>query len=1116
MGSSFQLEAAGVEPARGVDEMSLRVVARYPARTALALTMAIALVAGLLVARTTVYAGATSGPPPDNSAYEVPVAVDEDPAPDVLETTLTAEETTVDLGGGLEAHVQTFNGSIPGPELRAAVDDTVIVHFTNNMTTPTGIHWHGIELDNASDGTPMTQNMVEPGDSFLYKFKVIRAGVYWYHPHHHSSSNQVFKGMYGSLIVSQPEEATLQGSGVLPPQANTRTLVLSDITVCEDGPNDAATYDPTLPWAGDDGVDPVEPLPAQPGPQPVDLCDTGVIDEEGAPTGTSLSAGDVPNIQRLVGQSNEGRTVLTNGRNVGHRDGTPAAPGDLDGGAETLSVRPGEGQRLQLVNAATVRYFRLRLTDSLGASIPLVRIGGEGGLLNQAVLDGTAPGGYNFDFDQGEILIGPGERADVVAVFPPSATGVATLWTKDFKRFGGGPLNKWSGTPTVPVAHFDVTGTAGSYTIAEGTELLTALGGGLEALGPADGSFITPAGGFDPCPGDPPVCGPKSGMASEDIQLTVTAGGAMGDTGINGIAGSHDFPGDYTLAPKVGSTRYAASVGDTLELTVTNTTAAHHPFHPHGFSMQPLTLAADSAPGTVLHTYPLEFMDSIDVPAHSIITYRIRLDDRPLMDGVTMGGATGRWVFHCHIFFHAVFGMISEIIVGDPDGNERPYVNADDVATAAVDKGGQVATMHGTYSDIDIPDGDSVNLSASKGSLTDNGDGTWDWEYTTDNSPGQAGFVYITAEDAAGKKDQVAFELLVNNAAPVLGEIADEDSDEAESVNVTATFTDADAGDLHTATIDWGDGAGPQAVTVDDTLGTLSGSHTYGDDGIFTATATVSDGDASDSESFDVVVDNEDPDGNIDETGTVLVNGVPTYLADTGQSVSFNSDTTDVGSDDLTTAWNWGSGPLSSQTSLNDDLFDPDPDPSPEINPRNVAHDTTHSFSGACLYTVTFTAADDDTGTDSDTVQVIVTGTPTLSRGAGYWQTAYQAKKTSPFTTAQLNCFLAISAAFSTVFNETRAADTIPTAYNDIFVKGLKGDMRQQLDRQLLAAWINFANGGVELNELLDTDNNGSLDTTFANVMATAEAVRNNLASTKTQLQAQRDILMRINGRDGL
>ena len=45
-----------------------------------------------------------------------------------------------------------------------------------------------------------------------------------------------------------------------------------------------------------------------------------------------------------------------------------------------------------------------------------------------------------------------------------------------------------------------------------------------------------------------------------------------------------------------------------------------------------------------------------------------------MMDGVTPGGGLGRWVFHCHIFFHAVFGMISEFDVVAADGNERPYI----------------------------------------------------------------------------------------------------------------------------------------------------------------------------------------------------------------------------------------------------------------------------------------------------------------------------------------------------------------------------------------------------------------------------------------------------------
>ena len=85
---------------------------------------------------------ATSGKNP----YEAPKVVDTNPEPDIVETTLVADEATVDIGGGVMAHAQTFNGTIPGPTFRLNVGDTVIVHFENHLAEPTGIHWHGIEL----------------------------------------------------------------------------------------------------------------------------------------------------------------------------------------------------------------------------------------------------------------------------------------------------------------------------------------------------------------------------------------------------------------------------------------------------------------------------------------------------------------------------------------------------------------------------------------------------------------------------------------------------------------------------------------------------------------------------------------------------------------------------------------------------------------------------------------------------------------------------------------------------------------------------------------------------------------------------------------------------------
>jgi FtsP/CotA-like multicopper oxidase with cupredoxin domain len=262
----------------------------------------------------------------DGSPYQVPAVVDSNPDPGVVETTIVADEATVDIGGGVMADAQTFNGSIPGPEFQLTVGQRVVVHFENHLDNEaTGIHWHGIELSNSMDGVPLTQNQVPPGGSFTYDFVVHRPGVFWYHPHHQYSTNQVFKGMYGSIIVTDPNQAALISSGTLPSTSDTHTLVLSDLTVCKaPGSNDTITYDLTLPWSGG----PV--LHQQPSPTPHDLCEDDPIDHDGLPMAGDYAAGEVPSIQRNVNfRVNEGQTVLTNGMNVGGRAGSPTSPGAI-------------------------------------------------------------------------------------------------------------------------------------------------------------------------------------------------------------------------------------------------------------------------------------------------------------------------------------------------------------------------------------------------------------------------------------------------------------------------------------------------------------------------------------------------------------------------------------------------------------------------------------------------------------------------------------------------------------------------------------------------------------------------------------------------------------------
>ena len=101
--------------------------------------------------------------------------------------------------------VWTYNGTVPGPELRLRQGERLRVVLENRLKQDTTIHWHGVRVPNAMDGVPdLTQPSIAPGASFVYEFPVPDAGTYWYHPHAHSAE-QVGRGLAGALIVEEAE-----------------------------------------------------------------------------------------------------------------------------------------------------------------------------------------------------------------------------------------------------------------------------------------------------------------------------------------------------------------------------------------------------------------------------------------------------------------------------------------------------------------------------------------------------------------------------------------------------------------------------------------------------------------------------------------------------------------------------------------------------------------------------------------------------------------------------------------------------------------------------------------------------------------------------------------------
>ncbi|MGN8844423.1 multicopper oxidase family protein [Niallia sp. HCP3S3_B10] len=123
------------------------------------------------------------------------------------EFTIVAKKAIHQLNSKVTVEAFTFNGSVPGSQIRVKEGEKVKINFKNELPEPTSIHWHGIPLPNEMDGIPgVTQNAVQPGESFTYEFIASVPGTYMYHTHQ-DAVNQLDKGLYGSFIV-EPKEKT--------------------------------------------------------------------------------------------------------------------------------------------------------------------------------------------------------------------------------------------------------------------------------------------------------------------------------------------------------------------------------------------------------------------------------------------------------------------------------------------------------------------------------------------------------------------------------------------------------------------------------------------------------------------------------------------------------------------------------------------------------------------------------------------------------------------------------------------------------------------------------------------------------------------------------------------
>ena len=144
----------------------------------------------------------------------------------IREYTIVANDDQIqEISPGVFYNVWTFNGTVPGPTIRATEGDLVRIHFINNGSREHTMHFHGIH-PSAMDG--VFEPVGRGGGQFTYEFEAGPVGVHPYHCHVMPLEEHIIHGLYGVFIVDPKEPRE---------QADEMVMVLNGMDTDFDGEN---------------------------------------------------------------------------------------------------------------------------------------------------------------------------------------------------------------------------------------------------------------------------------------------------------------------------------------------------------------------------------------------------------------------------------------------------------------------------------------------------------------------------------------------------------------------------------------------------------------------------------------------------------------------------------------------------------------------------------------------------------------------------------------------------------------------------------------------------------------------------------------------------------------
>ncbi len=158
-------------------------------------------------------------------------------------TRLTAQPSQTRLGGAVSTFEQwSYPGFVEGRVLEGMVGDAWHVELENTLPVPTTLHWHGLRVPQIMDGVvPFGAKLVMPGQRYTYDVPLKDPGLYWFHSHH-NSLDQIARGLYGAIIVRDPDAVPVFEQVLVLDDWTTRTNAFGQREV------DWSPLEPSLAW----------------------------------------------------------------------------------------------------------------------------------------------------------------------------------------------------------------------------------------------------------------------------------------------------------------------------------------------------------------------------------------------------------------------------------------------------------------------------------------------------------------------------------------------------------------------------------------------------------------------------------------------------------------------------------------------------------------------------------------------------------------------------------------------------------------------------------------------------------------------------------------------------